>query len=277
MISVIVLTHNESCNIDRCLESVSWSADVLVVDSGSTDGTCELAEARGARLLSRPFDNFANQRNFALEHGALKNRWVLHLDADEVVSPELKAEMLQIASDDNGLPGYRVPSRLMLMGQWLKRSGMYPAYQVRFGSRDGLRFQMIGHGQRELLRPDQLGTLKADLLHYNFSHGISQWMTKHARYARDEAAMALQSRGLYRWRDLLRVSDPVERRRVLKGLSHSLPLRPLVRFVYVYFFRRGILDGRAGLRYAMLLAVYQWMIDINMVEMRLHEERALNP
>jgi hypothetical protein len=156
----------------------------------------------------------------------------------------------------------------MMMGDWLKYSGMYPSYQVRFGSRDRLRFQMVGHGQRELLAPDELGTLKGDLIHHNFSKGISDWLAKHARYAHDEAAVALSSAGDYQWCDLLRATDKIERRRILKGLSHAIPLRPMARFIYVYFVRRGFLDGRAGFRYALLIAVYQWAIDMNMNEQR---------
>jgi glycosyltransferase involved in cell wall biosynthesis len=268
MISVVVLTHNEAVNVERCLASVSWSDDLLVIDSGSTDGTVALAEKLGARVMHRPFDSFAGQRNFALDQGGLKHAAVLHLDADEVVSAELREEMLGLARQGLALPGYRVPSRLMMMGSWLKHSGMYPSYQVRFGSRDRLRFHMVGHGQREMLAPAEVGTLEGDLIHYNFSKGISDWLAKHARYARDEAATGLRGAGAHRWRDLLGNPDPVERRRILKGLSHSLPMRPLARFLYVYFVRRGFLDGRAGFRYAALIASYQWYIDMNMEEQR---------
>ena len=268
MISIVILSHNESINMGRCLASVAWSDDVLVVDSGSTDGTIEQAERLGARVMRRPFDNFADQRNFALDEGRLKHEWVLHLDADEVVTPELAREVQEIAARGQGRPGYRVPSRLMMMGRWLKHSGMYPSYQVRFGSRERLRFHMVGHGQRELLDPGEIGTMKGDLIHYNFSKGISDWLAKHARYARDEAASALRGGETYRWRDLLRTTDRVERRRLLKGLSHGIPMRPLARFVYIYLVRMGFLDGRAGFRYAMLIAIYQWAIDMNTIEQR---------
>ena len=270
MISVVVLTHDEAINIERCLASVSWAGDVLVVDSGSKDGTQALAQALGARLLHRPFDNFANQRNFALDHGDLKYPWVLHLDADEEVSPELRAQMqAAAAADPEGHPAaYRTPSRLMLLGQWLRRSGMYPAYQVRFGRADKLRFHMVGHGQRETLPAQDLGTFTGHLVHHNFSKGISEWLTKHARYAQDEARMALAARGTVAWGDLFRARGALERRRVMKTLSHSLPARPILRFLYVYVGRGGFLDGRGGLRYALLLAAYQLAIDLNMAELR---------
>ena len=272
MISVVILTQDEIANIERCLASVAWSNDVLLIDSGSTDGTVDVAVGAGARVLHRPFDNFANQRNFALDEGQLKNDWVLHLDADEEVSPELRLEMLSVARESKGRPGYLVPSKLMLLGQWLKYSGMYPAYQVRFGKLDALRFKMVGHGQRECLESNELGTLRGALIHYNFSKGISEWLTKHARYSRDEAHASLANRNDFLWRDLLQVSDNLKRRRSLKQLAHSLPFRPLARFSYVYFIRLGFLDGRAGLRYALLMAVYQWMIDLNILEIRRNQQ-----
>jgi glycosyltransferase involved in cell wall biosynthesis len=269
VISVVVLTHDEAVNIERCLASVRWAGDVLVVDSGSRDGTPEMARAMGARVIHRSFDNFANQRNHALDHGDLKYPWVLHLDADEEASEALRQEVLAVVSGAPGMkPAWRVPSRLMLLGQWLRRSGMYPAYQVRFGLRDSLRFTMVGHGQRETLPPHDLGTFTGHLVHHNFSKGISDWLAKHARYARDEARIAVATRGTVCWVHLLRARDGVERRRALKALSHTLPARPLLRFLYVYGVRRGFMDGRAGLRYALLMATYQWAIDLNAIELR---------
>lgn len=280
VISVVLLTHNETHNIVRCLASVAWADDIVVVDSGSTDGTQALCERLGARVLYRAFDDFAHQRNFALECGQLRHRWVLHLDADEEVTPELRRELEAVVQADGPLPAYRVPSRMMLMGQWLKHSGMYPTYQVRFGRADALRFAMVGHGQRETLPPEVLGTLRGDLIHHNFSKGISEWVIKHARYARDEAVEAARHKRISansHMRRLLKAADSVERRRALKDWSLSLPLRPLLRFCYVYFGRNGFMDGSAGLRYAALLATYQWLIDLNLKEIETGYPHALPP
>lgn len=266
MISIVILTHNEVSNIDRFLASVEWSDDVLVIDSGSTDGTQKRAEAFGARVIYRSWDHFAGQRNYALDYGHLRYPWVLHLDADEVVTPELRSELLSITESPTTKLGYRIPFRLMFMGRWLKHSGVYPAYQVRFGSRDHLRFHMVGHGQRETLPPEEIGTLAGDLVHYNFSKGVSAWMSKHASYALDEALSNPSSCKSVKFSKIIRSKDPVERRRELKRLSEVLPFRPLLRFTYLYFWRGGLLDGRAGFRYALLIAVYQWMIDLNRVE-----------
>ena len=112
MISVVVLTKNEAANLPRCLDSVSFCDDVLVLDSGSTDETCPVAQARGARVMTRPFDSFGRQRNYAMDAGALRHEWVLHLDADEVVTPELRVELQRIATEGDALPAFRIPSRM---------------------------------------------------------------------------------------------------------------------------------------------------------------------
>jgi glycosyltransferase involved in cell wall biosynthesis len=248
---------------------VAWSDDVLVVDSGSSDDTVAIARAAGARVLVRPFDSFAGQRNFAMDTGAFRHRWVLHLDAEEVVTPALREELLVLAaSTDAAYPVYRLPSRLIFMGRWLRHAGMYPAYQVRFGRAEALRFADYGHGQREVQSADQVGTCAAALDHYNFSKGINDWFARHLRYARREAEQALAETGAaLPWRQLWR-SDRTQRRRALKRIAYRLPLRPVLRFFYIYAVKRGFLDGRAGLHYAAMIGVYQYMIDLNERELR---------
>ena len=269
MISVVVLTLNEESSLQRSLDSVAWSDDVLVLDSGSTDATVDIARRAGARVLVRKFDSFAGQRNFAMDSGGLRHPWVLHLDADEVVPAALRDELGALARQR--LPGfavYRLPSRLIFMGKWLRHAGMYPAYQVRFGQAASLRFVDHGHGQREVQPPEQVGTCSAALDHYNFSKGINDWFSRHLRYARREAQLALAERGLApAWAELWR-GDATRRRRALKQASARMPFRPLLRFLYVYIAKAGFLDGRAGLHYAALMASYQHLIDLNQSELR---------
>jgi len=267
MISVVILTKNEAANLPRCLDSVSFSDDVLVLDSGSTDETCAIAQARGARVMTRPFDSFGRQRNYAMESGQLRHDWVLHLDADEVVTPELQAELRRIATTATTLPVFRIPSRMILMGRWLRHAGMYPAYQVRFGRRDALRFIDHGHGQREALPPEQVGTIDAPFDHYNFSKGVDDWYARHRRYASAEAEQALAERREPLRPAQLLSANGTERRRALKRLGNRLPFRPQLRFAYTYLLRGGFLDGIAGLRYASMLATYQGYIDARMREL----------
>ena len=141
MISVIILTHNEETNIARCLDSVSWTDDVLVVDSFSEDRTVEISKRHGARVIQRAFEDFSSQRNFASEQGHLKHEWVLHLDADEVVTPELRAELARVMFGDKD--AYRVSSKLIFCGKFLRHAGLFPWYQVRFGRKQALRFKQV--------------------------------------------------------------------------------------------------------------------------------------
>ena len=155
------------------------------------------------------------------------------------------------------------------MGRGLKHAGMYPSYQVRFGRRDALRFVDHGHGQREVQPPEQVGTLRNPLDHYNFSKGVNDWFARHLRYAEREARLMLAEREQpLQLSDLFR-RDATVRRRALKRVAGHLPLRPWLRFAYVYVLRGGFLDGAAGLRYARMLAIYQQFIDLRCTELRL--------
>lgn len=267
-LSIVLLTLNEEENLPRCLAAISWCDDIVVVDSFSQDRTVEIAQEHGARVLQRKFDNFAGQRNFALETVEFKHPWVFHLDADEVFTPELRQEVAKVLRDDRYL-AFRVPSKTIFQGRWLRYSGMYPTYQVRLTRCPDFRFRQVGHGQKEDLDPVQIGLLVSPYLHYSFSKGMSEWFEKHNRYSTQEAAESLHQVGASSivWGDLFS-RDPVRRRGTLREISYRLPCRPLFRFVYMYLLRRGFLDGRAGFRYCCLLAVYEFMIEIKVVELR---------
>ena len=276
-VSALILTFNEERNIAACLGSLVGIDDIVVIDSGSTDRTCALAEERGARVLTRPFDNFANQRNFGLNEGSLRHEWVLHLDADEVATSEFLTALESLAPEP-GMEGYRVPSKTILNGRWLQYSGMYPTYQVRLGHRDRMRFKQVGHGQREDLAPEQVGIFPEPYLHYNFSHGMPQWLRKHVGYAEAEAEqflrdreVALRSRGFFS-------GDKTERRRALKRLVNRLPvvLRPPLRFLHTYVLRRGFLEGKAGLQYALMLSCYEAMIATLILDKRSASEASVD-
>jgi glycosyltransferase involved in cell wall biosynthesis len=269
MISVIILTHNEETNIGRCLDSVSWSDDILVVDSFSEDRTVEISKRCGARVIQRAFDDFSSQRNFASEQGNLKYEWVLHLDADEIVTPELRAELQGAALGDKD--AYRVSSKLIFCGKFLRHAGLFPWYQVRFGRKQALRFKQVGHGQRETLGPSRIGTLKSSLLHFNFSKGLSDWIERHNRYSTAEA-----QQNVYGYTDDdvpildLLSAETDRRRRAAKRIFRRLPGRPTIRFIYMYLFRGGILDGKIGFTYCRLLAWYEWLVVQKEREIRRH-------
>lgn len=268
-VSVLILTYNEEATLPECLAALDWCDDIVVLDSGSTDATLAIAAHFGARVLTRSFDTFADQRNFGLDHGAFKYDWVLHLDSDEVVTPEFKVALSQLLPKPD-IDAYYVPSKLILFGQWLRRSGMYPTYQARLGHRDRLRFIQVGHGQRESLPASRLGVFSEPYLHYSFAHGLRHWLEKHIRYAHDEAQLIIATRACNGEVDTNDSRGGTGLRRRVKLLAARylpLPLRPFSRFIYVYLWRRGFLDGRAGLAYAIMLSVFEGMTATLAMEM----------
>jgi glycosyltransferase involved in cell wall biosynthesis len=254
--SVVILTLNEERNLPACLASVASCDDIVVLDSGSTDRTVELARAAGARVFTHPFTDFAAQRNYAHDSVGFRHPWVFHLDADELMTPELAAECARL---DPSAPfdGYYAAPKMMFDGRWLRRCTDFPAWQARCVRSHGFRFIQVGHGQREA--PEmRMGFLRGSYLHDISVPDLAEWETKHRRYAREEAAAHLaqrQSAG-EAWRTVFR-GPVLERRRAVKHLSYALPFRPLLRFVYQYGLRGGFLDGAPAWRYCRLLARYE--------------------
>ena len=258
MFSVLVLTLNEERNLPRCLASATGCDDLVVLDSGSTDDTAAVARAAGARVFTRPFDNFAGQRNYAQRTIAFRHPWVFHLDADEQFTPELLAECRACAAGPVAdLDGYLVAPKMLWQGRWIPHCTDFPAYQARFVRAPEFVFVEVGHGQRESPAM-QLGRLQTSYLHDLSAGGEAEWLAKHRRYARAEAAHHLQAGagGERLWPGLF-ARAPLRRRRALKRLSYALPARPALRFLYQYFLRGGFLDGAAGLQYCRLLARYE--------------------
>lgn len=268
-VSVLVLTYNEEVNLPGCLASIAWADDILVIDSFSTDRTVEIARGAGCRVVQRKFKDFADQRNFGIDHGDWRHDWILHLDADEHVPAALREEIVEVVSRGEK-PAYRVASKMMFQGRWLRHAGLFPWYQVRLGRRDTLRFVQTGHGQRETVASEQVGTLREPLEHYSFGKGLHDWFEKHNRYSTAEARheLELARTGPGGLSAVLAARDAVGRKRALKRLFARLPFRPTIRFLYMYLWRRGFLDGRAGLTYCRLLAIYEYMIVLKLRERR---------
>ena len=255
--SVLILTLNEEADLPRCLESVAGCDDVVVLDSGSSDRTTEIARQAGARVFHRAFDTFAGQRNFAQREIPFRHRWVFHLDADERFTPALLAECT-VAAERDDVAGFYVAPRMLWRGRWIPRCTDFPAYQARFARVPDFKFVDVGHGQRE--RPGtRMGWLKEGYLHDLSSSGTSEWLEKHRRYARDEAKAHVANAGGGNWRELF-AADALLRRRAIKRLSFKLPARPILRFFYQYLLRRGFLDGMPGWEYCRLLARYEGFI-----------------
>ena len=257
MFSVVILTLNEEKALPDCLKSVAFSDDVVLLDSGSTDRTIGIAKDAGARVLTRTFDTFAGQRNYAQHSIRFRNPWVFHLDADERLTPAVVAEC-NSATSRTDLDGFRLAPTMMFQGRWIRHCTDYPAYQARFVRAPEFEFIQVGHGQQEApkMRVENLG---ASYLHDLSVYGIDAWIEKHRRYAKSEARTLAESKETTFLRHLFS-SDTVTRRRALKRLSFELPFRPTLRFLYQYFLRGGFWDGPEGLTYCRLLAEYEGFV-----------------
>jgi hypothetical protein len=272
--SVLILTYNEASNIERCLDSLRECDDVVVLDSYSSDGTVECIQTHPVRLFQRKFDTFAGQRNWAIDTVPFKHQWVLHLDADECMTPALHQELLAVASWDEK-SAYLSANKLMFMGRWIRHASMYPYYQARFLRLGESRFVQTGHGQTLDHAARGIGTLKEPYLHYNFSKGISEWLNRHNRYSSDEARRIVSQH--MPWGKavigVFRGATHQDRQQARKRLADSLPAKPLWRFLYLYFVRMGFLDGGPGLHYCLLLATYDYLIALKSKELRAQTSR----
>ncbi len=270
MISILILTLNEEKNLPVCLHSVSWSDDIVVFDSFSADKTVEIAKAAGARVVQRKFDNWSAHQNWAHENIAFKNKWVFYLDADELMTPELYGEIQAISDDMNEKRvAFYCGRKNYFMGKWIKYA--YPPSMImRFFIPSCVRFERLVNPTPVIA--GEHGYLKNMFLHYNFSRGLTEWFDKHNKYSLMEAkeAMKVLQGGPLRIGDLFS-KDPFVRRKALKRLSFFLPCRPLLRFIYCYFLKLGFLDGSLGFRYCCMLSIYEYMIDLKIVELRRHE------
>jgi glycosyltransferase involved in cell wall biosynthesis len=267
VISILILTLNEEINISECLDSVSWCKDVVVLDSGSRDKTVALARKKKARVVTRPFDNWASHQNWALKNIKFKNPWVFYLDADERMTPELKEEILAIAADiPRPEKAFFCGRRNFFLGKWI-RHAYPPSHILRFFKPPFVRFERLVNPAPVIRGP--YGYLRNRFDHYNFSKGIAEWVEKHNRYSTLEALEGIKDSGSGIPLGGLFSSDPYLRRKSLKALSFWMPFRPLLKFFYMYVLKLGFLDGGPGLTYCVLQAYYEYLIVLKMKEIRL--------
>jgi glycosyltransferase involved in cell wall biosynthesis len=266
-ISILILTLNEEQNLRACLESVRWSDDVVVLDSFSSDGTVEIAKAFGARVIQRKFDNWAAHQNWAMENIEFKHPWVFYLDADERMTEELRSEIAAIAANPSEpRVAFFCGRKNFFMGKWI-RHAMPPGMIMRFFQPRRIRFERLVNPTPIVDGPH--GYLTNYFLHYNFSKGLTEWFDKHNRYSQMEALEGIK---------LLKKEagpqpsvfsrDPFLRRKALKNLSFRMPFRPLLKFIYLYVFKLGFMDGYAGWVYCRLQAMYEYMIVLKMKELQ---------
>lgn len=273
MISVLILTKDEEVNLPRCLESVSWSDDIVILDDGSTDKTIEIAIQHGAKVIRHSAGGERAQRSFSIREINFKYPWVYNPDADEITPVELRDEMLRVVSesDNRHEVAYRVRFKNMFMGEWIKHSSIYPTWVIRLFRPDKVSFKREINLNYEINGTE--GKLQEHFEHYSFNKGFSAWFAKHNRYSdleAVEAATEIES-GIIDWKGLICFLDHPRRRKSLKNLALRMPYRTFIIFIYLYVIRGGFLDGRSGFEYCILRCIYEYMIDMKVKELRRRE------
>jgi glycosyltransferase involved in cell wall biosynthesis len=268
--SVLILTKNEEVNIAACIETLTFSDDIVVLDSFSNDKTLEIAARYpNVRIIQRKFDTWSRHSNWALDNIAFKHPWVYYSDADERVTPELRDEVLRtINSEQQPHGAFRVRYKNMFLGSWIKHGGVYPVWIIRLFRPDSIRYE-----DREVNAHPQvrgtLGDLKEHFIHYSFNKGLSPWFTKHNSYSEMEANEAVRIVGSSTPMEKMRKAfdkDPGVKRRAVKDLSFFLPLRGFIRFAHMYFWKMGFRDGVAGFHYAAMISMYEYWIELKIRE-----------
>lgn len=265
---VLILTFNEEENIAACLRSVvDWAQQVLVVDSGSTDKTKEIVRSMGVEVVSNTFENFSKQRNFALDQiDSSYNGWVLFLDADEYLTPEIRNE-IQIAIKSNDFTNYFLNRKFIWQGKWVKR-GYYPSRIIRL-----FKFGFARCEDRivneHLVVEGKSGYISADFIH-KCRKPISFWVEKHIQRAQMEALELAQPSKNQIQTTLFK--NRVETKRWIRiHIWEKLPIfiRPFLLFFYRLFIQGGLLDGRRAFGYHFLQTLwFTMLIDIFYLEIK---------
>jgi len=237
LLSVAIITHNEEQNLPRTLASVAWADEIIVVDSGSTDGTLEIARAFNARILERPWPGFAAQKNFAIAE--CTGDWILSLDADEELTPELQQEIRKLFIEPPLADAFFVRRRNLFLGRWIKHGGFYPDPKLRLFRRGAAQFEDRPVHETIVFR-GETAIFDNDLIHHAYPT-LSTYIEHMERYSTLGAEILItKGRTSASW----------------LAFVWNVLLMPVISFKWNYFFRGGFLDGREGLLLHLYQAVY---------------------
>jgi glycosyltransferase involved in cell wall biosynthesis len=275
-VSVVVLTFNEERNLPACLDSVrGWATRVFVVDSGSTDATVAIATGRGAAVFTHPFETHAKQWQWALANLPIETEWVLGLDADQRVTPELASQITTLLQQGPDAAGVFVRRRQIFRGKWIRFGGYYPKYLLKLFRRSRVSVDPGDLVDHHFAVAGATVSLTGDLIEDNQNEAeIAVWTAKHNRYAVLQARQEIAAT-----RERLAVSalfgNPDMRVRFLKQTWSGLPLfvRPCLYVFYRYVLRLGFLDGKQGFIFHVLQGFwYRLLVDVNLDELREQRE-----
>ncbi len=281
-VSVLIPAKNEEENLPACLASVARADEIFVVDSQSEDRTVEISESYGAKVEQFYFNgNWPKKKNWSLENLPFRNDWVLIVDCDERITPELWDEIAIMIQNPEHC-GYYINRRVFFLGTWIRHGGKYPDWNLRLfkhkqGRYENLKTEGVRNtGDNEVHEHvvmsglEKVGYLKNDMLHEDF-RDMFHWIARHNRYSNWEARVYYNILTGQDESDTIGANlfgDAVQRKRFLKKVWVRLPFKPLLRFVLFYILRLGFLDGRAGYIYGRLLSQYEYQIGVKLYELR---------
>jgi glycosyltransferase involved in cell wall biosynthesis len=273
-LSVIILTLNEELHIERCIRSLQgFAKHIFIVDSGSTDRTVSIAEALGATVVVNPWKSYAFQFNYGIENIPFNTKWLMRMDADEYVLPELAQEINEVLSNNpENIHGYYIKRRVVFMDKWIKNGAYYPYWLLRIWQKGSGFCEESWMDEHIRLSKGQTAQLQNDLVDHNLNP-LTWWIQKHNLYANREVIDLLDMR--YNFRDFEAVEPSLfgsqeQRNRYLKKKYATLPLfiRPFVYFIYRYIIRFGFLDGYPGLIWHFLQGFwYRFLVDAKIYEL----------
>ena len=278
-LTVVVLTLNEELNLPECLDSLTLlGCPVYVVDSGSTDRTIEIANSKGATVVEHPFENYGAQRNWSQENLPIDTPWILHIDADERLTPELGEEIIDALNTvKSDVVGFLLRRRTVFLGKWIKHGGHYPSYHARLYRKGNGRCEDRLYDQHYIVE-GRVEKLSGDMV--DTTSELLDWTLRHTRWAKSEAQeLLLDSRVSGRLRGRL-FGSPIERRRWMRQIIYNkFPplLRALLYFFVRYVLRFGFLDGRRGLVFHFLQGFwYRFQVDAYLLEHHLNSSKQIN-
>jgi glycosyltransferase involved in cell wall biosynthesis len=275
LLSIIILTHNEEKNIEACLKSVlDLNCPIFLVDSGSTDNTLKIVEEFPVQLSHHPFQNYGQQRNWALKNLPIATPWVLNMDADHRITPELASEIKQVLTKpiEENTKGFLISRRTIFLGQWMKHGGHYPVYHAILFKKDfghcedklyDQHFVVNGHCQT--LKSDMIDTLTDSLQSFTERH--NRWSTLEAEDQFYKYTLKNKT-GLVKAKAL---GNAQQRRRYAKSIYEKFPLfvRPFIYFFVRYFLKLGFLDGKKGLVFHFLQGFwFRFLVDAKIYELK---------
>ncbi|MEM9166557.1 MAG: glycosyltransferase family 2 protein [Planctomycetota bacterium] len=289
-IEFLILTKDEQVNLPHTLDALlPWADRVHVVDSESTDRTREIAQEFNQRFpgkvntVVQPWLGYARQKNWALETLPFESDWVFIVDADEIVLPELRDELLTVAARPIGEvheAGFLINRYFIFLGKRIRHCGYYPSWNLRFFKRGRARYEEREVHEHMLVDGPE-GRLAGHMEH-NDRRGLEVYMAKHNHYSTLEAreivgimtGAAAQSEHL----DARLLGNSLQRRRWIKHVLYPrLPAKWLFRFIYMYILKLGVLDGLTGLRFCLFISAYELLIGLKIIEMRAQHDEEVTP